>query len=122
MTAVKNKRKKRPSLAWKDKYKGPNSKDNPKRYWVIPELEQIVEDLRACNGRVDRLLLSLSKVPHRQEMLLMQISELINRDPESDAAIEWQNLRTASRDAGKEMLLLQTRGLLPRPHVKLDED
>lgn len=122
MTAVKNKSKKRPSLGWKDKYKGPNSKDNSKRYWVLPELELIVEDLRACNGHVDRLLLSLSKVPQRQEMLLMQISELINRDVESDAAIEWQNLLTASRQAGVEMLLLQKRGLLPGPRVRLAED
>ncbi len=77
---------------------------------MLPSLDVIVNDLRACSGRLPVLLSSLARNPDSQQQLLTQILELLVTEDDSDVALEWQNLIDASFDAVTEMSKMRSNG------------
>lgn len=68
---------------WQAKYLSPRSESNPSRFWVIPHLASVLDDLKFCGGRVSRLVQEISEDRDEQQNVLYQIHEELAKEENS---------------------------------------
>jgi hypothetical protein len=64
---------------WHRAYHAPSTRKNLSRLWILPEVDQITDDLLSFGGRVGLMLRKLTPTIEKQQTLFFQIREKIHR-------------------------------------------
>ncbi len=85
--------------AWTLKYIPPGTSKNQSRFWKLPKLKVILEDLLCAGGVVKTLLEEINSDHSLQQLLQLQISLELQKEENKALQAEWQKIvMTSQRD------------------------
>lgn len=65
---------------WQAQYIPPGTEANPGRFWVLPQLSIILDDLKFCGGRTANFAMMIVENADLQQLLMLQIHEQLAQE------------------------------------------
>lgn len=65
---------------WQAQYVPPRTEQNPGRFWALPQLSIILDDLKFCGGRAAKFVMEITEDADLQQLLMLQIHEQLAQE------------------------------------------
>lgn len=84
---------------WQAKYVAPGSETNPGRFWKLPPLATVLDDLKYCGGRTSDFVATITEDFSLQQLLMMEIHEELSKDENAEHATRFKAIITFGKKA-----------------------
>lgn len=92
-------KKQRDPADWQAKYHAPGTESNRGRFWIMPKLPVVLDDLKCCGGRTAQFVAAITDDADLQQLLMLELHEQLAKEGNEEFADRFRAVVTFGKKA-----------------------